>query len=300
MKLTSSRDLRFRNVHVYSPGKFTFDNTIFDQTHNAEIRSREIASLNISGKPPQIPPAHESPVLVRGAKVEKLVGGFNNIDGTTVDASGNVYFVDARFERIYRWSPENRDVTLIRDSPLDPVGLVFDKSGDLLVVTRLNKVYSFRPEDKSDEIAVLQPEPAVPRPGLMPVLPINRWRDAHDFIKVNTQPLPLHYLSPDGTIFIPVMKDFVRNTGLIRSFPPTIDLIRAYGLAAAPTNQPFYVADEFGQKTWSFTVLSDGTLANPNFLPRKARRVSQRTPMEMSMSLPVIFLFLIAPAGKST
>ena len=262
VKLASSREVRFRNVHVYSPGKFAFDNTIFDQTHNAEIRSREIASLNISGNRPQTPPVRESPVLAPGAKVEKLVGGFNNIDGATVDAAGNVYFVDARFHRIYRWSQESRDVTLVRDSPLEPVGLAFDKSGNLLVVTRLNKVYAFRPDGPGDEITVLQPEPAIPRPGLVPVLPISRWRDAHDFIKVNIQPLPLQYLSPDGTTFIPVAKDF-KSTGPMRSFPPAIDLIRAYGLAAAPTNQPFYVADEFGQKTWTFTVLSDGSLADP-------------------------------------
>jgi sugar lactone lactonase YvrE len=262
IKLASSRDIRFRNVHVYSPGKFTFDNTIFDQTHNVEIRSREIASLNISGNQPQTLPARESTVLAPGAKVEKLAGGFNNIDSATVDAAGNVYFVDARFQRIYRWSPENRDVTLVRDSPLEPVGLVFDRSGDLLVVTRLNKVYSFRPDDPGEEMTVLHPEPAIPRPGLVPILPISRWRDAHDFIKVNTQPTPLHYLSPDGTTFFPMMKDF-KSTGAMRSFPPAIDIIRAYGLAAAQTKQPFYVADEFGQKTWSFTVLPDGSLGDP-------------------------------------
>ena len=262
VRLASSRDIRFHNVHVYSPGKFTFDNTIFDQTHNVEIRSREIASLNISGNPPQTPPTHESPVLVPGAKVEKLAGGFNNIDGATVDAAGNVYFVDARFQRIYRWSPESHAVTLVRDSPLEPVGLVFDKTGNLLVVTRLGQVYSFRPDRQGDEITVLQPEPARPRPGLTAVLPVNRWRDAHDFIKANAEPLPLHHLSPDGTTFIPVMKDF-QSTGRMRSFPRAIDITRAYGLAAATTNQPFYVADEFGQKIWKFSVMPDGSLANP-------------------------------------
>jgi len=261
VKLTSSRDIRFRNVHVYSPGKFTFDNTIFDQTHNVETRSREIASLNISGNPPQTPPTHESLVLAPGAKVEKLAGGFNNIDGATVDAAGNVYFIDARFQRIYRWAPESHAVTLLRDSPLEPVGLVFDKSGNLLVVTRLGQVYAFQPGGHEDEITVLQPVAAAPRPGLVPVLPISRWRDAHDFIKVNTQPAPLHYLSPDGTTFIPSVED-PRNSRPTRVFFSTTDLTRAYGLAAAPTNQPFYVADEFGQKTWAFSVLPDGTLAN--------------------------------------
>ncbi|HUI08548.1 MAG TPA: SMP-30/gluconolactonase/LRE family protein, partial [Verrucomicrobiae bacterium] len=31
----------------------------------------------------------------------------------------------------------------------------------------------------------------------------------------------------------------------------------------APENRRFYVADEFGQKTWSFSVNPDGSLADP-------------------------------------
>jgi sugar lactone lactonase YvrE len=97
---------------------------------------------------------------------------------------------------------------------------------------------------------------------LTAILPVTRWRDAHDFIKVNTTRAPLHYVSPDGTTFIPAGEDF-RDAGQMRSFFSTIDLIRAYGLAPASTDQPFYVADEFGQKTWAFTVNPDGSLANP-------------------------------------
>ena len=297
VKLTASHDIRFRNVHVYSPGKFTFDNTVFDQTHNVEIRSREIASLDISGNPPQTLPTHASPVLAPGAKVEKLAGGFNGIDGATVDTAGNVYFIDARFQRIYRWSAESREVILVRDSPLDPVGLVFDKSGNLLVVTRLNKVYAFRPDKHGEEITVLQPEAAIPRPGLVPVLPINRWRDAHDFIKANTEPLPLHCLSPDGTTFIPVMKDF-RGQGPMRGYPPPIDIVRAYGLAAAPRTSHFTSRMSSDRKPGgsqcSLTVRSP----TPNFSPRKAKLASQQTRTETSTSRPVMFLSSIDPGRQ--
>ncbi len=255
VKIKSSRDLRFRNVHVYGPSKFAFDNTIFDQTHNSEIRTREIASLTISGAAPQTHPAS-------GAKVEKLVGGFNNIDGTTVDASGNVYFVDARWQRIYRWSPGTHELTLLRDSPLDPVQLAVDPSGNLLVVTRTGQVYAFNPDKGGDDITVLQPQPAQPRPGLAPILPVSRWRDAHDFIAVNTNAPAFQYISPDGKVFIPANHDF-KDAGSMRSMFSTIDLIRAYGLAPATTNAPFYVADEFGQKTWAFTVEPDGSLSAP-------------------------------------
>ena len=263
VRISSSRDLRFRNIHLYSPSKLAFDNTIFDQTHGAEIRSREIASLNISGNPPQNQVPRQSPVLAAGAKVEKLAGGFNNIDNVTVDAVGNVCFLDTRFQRIYRWSPETREVALVRDSPPEPAGLVFDKSGNLIVVTRAGVVYAFRPDGKDGEITLLEPVPAVARPGLAAVLPISRWRDAHDFVKVNTRPSPLHYLSPDGTTFIPATEDFKNLSSMTSTSRfSTIDLTRAYGFAVASTNQPFYVADEFGQKTWAFTVRSDGTLAN--------------------------------------
>jgi sugar lactone lactonase YvrE len=41
------------------------------------------------------------------------------------------------------------------------------------------------------------------------------------------------------------------------------DLLRAYGLAPASSAQRFYVANEFDQTTWSFTVNPDGSLSDP-------------------------------------
>jgi sugar lactone lactonase YvrE len=296
VKIKSSRNLRFRNVHAYSPSKFTFDNTICDLNHDTEIRAREIAALDISGVPPKSQPARESPVLAAGAKVEKLVGGFNNIDGMTVDATGNVYFVDARFQRIYRWSTESRDLTIVRDDPLEPVGLAFDKSGNLLVVTRTGAVYAFHPDGRKDEITVLQPMPAAPRPGLTAILPVNRWRDAHDFHDANIKPAPLQYLSPDGTVFIPATEDF-KNAGLMRSMFSTIDLIRAYGLAPASTNRPFYVADEFGQKTWAFTVNPDGSLSNPKIFAEEGE-AGVTTDAQGNVYVAAGNIFVFDPSGK--
>ena len=295
VKIQSSRDLRFRNVHVYSPGKLSFDNTIFDQTQNVEIRTREIASLNISGNRPPARPSRPSPVLAPGAKVEKLVGGFNNIDNMTVDAAGNIYFLDARWQSIYRWSTENRDLTLIRDTPIEPVGMAFDTSGNLLIVTRNRVVYAFRPDSREDEITVLEPVPAIPRPGWTAILPVTRWRDAHDFMDVNTQTAPLQYISPDGATFIPATSDF-KPDDTKRRFS-TIDLIRAYGLAAASTNRPFYVADEFGQKTWAFTVNPDGSLSNPKLLAEEGE-VGVTADAEGNVYVAAGNIFVYDPSGK--
>ncbi|HUJ72923.1 MAG TPA: glycosyl hydrolase family 28-related protein [Verrucomicrobiae bacterium] len=295
VKIRASRDLRFRNVHVYSPSKFAFDNAIYDQTHETQIRTREIASLNVSGAPPKSQPPHVSSVLAAEAKVEKLVGGFNNIDAATVDAMGNVYFIDARFHRIYRWSAESHDLTVIRDSPLEPAGLAFDKSGNLLVVTRVGAVYAFRPDSREGDITVLQPAPAAPRPGLTAILPVSRWRDAHDFIDVNTKAAPLQYLSLDERVFIPATDDFKRADSM-RSFS-MVDLVRAYGLAAASTNHPFYVADEFGQKTWAFTVNPDGSLSNPKRFAEEGE-AGVTTDVKGNVYVAAGDIFVYDPSGK--
>jgi sugar lactone lactonase YvrE len=277
VKMKTSRDIRFRNVHVYGPSKFNFDDTLFDETHGASIRTREIASLNISGNAPEPRPANESPVLAPGATVEKLVGGFNNVDSTAVDADGNVWFVDARFNRIYRWSPENRELTVVRDNPLEPVSIAFDRAGNVLVVTRTLAVYGFRPDAREDELTLLQPEEAKNRPGLTAILPASRWRDAHDFLAANTNTAPFQYVSPDGTTFLPSVTNrfaLTPSAGLRagergpssatnQMFFGTVDLTRAYGLAAGRADRRFYVADEFGQKTWSFSVNPDGSLGDP-------------------------------------
>ena len=93
--VTNSSNIRFRNVHCYSDSKVSFDNAIYDQTHNMEIRQREFAWLTMSGRDPLIRPKEPSPVLAEGAKVEKVASGFFNISGGAVDAAGDVYFVDA-------------------------------------------------------------------------------------------------------------------------------------------------------------------------------------------------------------
>jgi hypothetical protein len=265
VRVTHCHDLHFRGVHVYSPGKLSFDNTLFDQTHDAQIRSREIAWLDLSGSAPVPPPPRASVVLAPGTKMEKIAGGFTNIDGTVVDAAGNVCFIDAAWQNIYRWSPETREITLVRASPLHPVGLAFDQAGNLLIVSRTGEVYTFRPDSRGDEIQVIEPVGAIPRPGLAPVLPVNRWRDAHDFIAVNTQPEPFQYLSPDGTTFLPAPAAFkdLGRPGRPWWQAGTVDLVRAYQLSRANPGRPFYVADEFGQKIWRFTVKPDGSLVDP-------------------------------------
>ncbi len=262
-KASDSRDIRFRNVHCYSNSKVSFDSTIFEATANVEVRDSEFALLDITDG--TLPPRPQSglKVLTDGAKVEKLADGFLNIAGAAVDSKGNVYFADARENRIYRWSQENRRVERVRDIPQQPTQLAFDKAGNLLVVSYVGNgtVLAFRPDVNDSEIVTLAPQPAGPRPGMMAVLPVNRWMGDDGFTRDSTTPKPFHYISPDGTTFIPAGRDF--TTGAVMWGTKMADVLRAFKLAPATAGRPFYVTNEAELKTWCFKAGEDGTLSDP-------------------------------------
>ncbi|MGH2444347.1 MAG: glycosyl hydrolase family 28-related protein, partial [Chloroflexota bacterium] len=156
IRVSDSHGIRFRNVHVYSNSKVSFGNSVFDQTFHFDVRNREFAWLDISGNPPPRNPPVAPPVLEPGAKLKRLATGFFNISGAAVDGAGRLYFVDAHWQRIYRWSPETKTLSVVRDNPLEPVNLAFDKAGDLMVVSYAGKgtVYWFRPDSPEYEVAL--------------------------------------------------------------------------------------------------------------------------------------------------
>ncbi|HEX3661204.1 MAG TPA: glycosyl hydrolase family 28-related protein [Acidobacteriaceae bacterium] len=261
--VTDSSNIRFRNFHCYSDSKVSFDNSVYDQTHHIGIRDREFAWLDISGQAPRPAVPHSSPVLAPGAVVKRLAGGFFSISGGAVAPSGNLYFVEARWNAIDRWEAASQHVVKVRDNPLQPVNLAFDRAGDLLVVSYAGKdtVYAFRPESRDESITLLQPEPSIPRAGMIPVLPVDVWRSENDFSRAIVAPRPWEFVSPDRSVFIPVQQNFIDDDlyyGIRMQ-----DVIRAFGLAPAIPGRPFYIADESEEKTWRVNVGEDGSISDP-------------------------------------
>ncbi|MGD8895310.1 MAG: glycosyl hydrolase family 28-related protein [Acidobacteriota bacterium] len=258
VEVVRSRDVRFRGVHSYSNSKVSFDSTIHDPVHGVEVRERELAWLDVSGRPPQERTRATSEVLADGARVERLAGGFYNISGGAVAPSGDFYFVDAHRQRIHRWSVAEGQVSTVRDNPLDPVNLAFDASGNLLVVSYSGKgtIYSFRPEAPGLDIALVSPEPATARPGLLAVFPTSDWRIDREALAHPAR----HYLSPDGTVFVPASEGFV--TGATSWGVKSSGLIRSFGLAPAAAGQPVYITDESDQTTWVGVAQPDGSVSH--------------------------------------
>jgi len=255
IEVSDSRNIRFRNIHCYSNSKVGFDTTVYDRTHSSELRQRDFAWMTLSDDGPAGRPVRSSRVLAAGAKVEKLAGGFYNISGGAVDPAGDFYFVDAHWQRIYRWAAESRQVSTVRDAPLDAINLAFDKAGNLMVVSYAGNgtVYTFKPGAPDDEIRLLPAVAAEPRPGMMAVLPVGDYNLAHD---ARTS----HYVSPDGTTFIAARQDFA--SGALSWGVKSADLLRSFGLASVKVGDPFYYTAEHPMMTWRGVVGPDGNLSD--------------------------------------
>jgi hypothetical protein len=143
------------------------------------------------------------------------------------------------------------------------VQLAFDQSGNLLVVAYRGNgsVFALDPNQRDGKIELLQRQPAEPRPGVLPVLPLNLWKTNAEFIREATQDPPFHYVSPDGTTFIPASEEF--TTGAVRWGTKLSNELRAFSMGPAIGGQKFYISNEAELQTWSFDVSPDGTLANP-------------------------------------
>lgn len=293
IKVSNSNNIRFRNVHCWSNSKVSFDSALFDQTHNAEIRQREFAWLTLSGNAPKARASAASSVVAPGAKLEKLAGQFYNISGGAVDPAGDFYFVDAHWQRIYRWTAGARQLSIVRDDPIDPVNLAFDRAGNLMVVSYAGRgtVYAFNPRDAQGELAVLTPQPVASQPETTAWLPTSDWRVQQAVLGHPYQ----RFVSPDGTAFLPVGQDFME--GATSWGIKSASQIRGFSLAAVTPGKPFYITDEAQLRTWVGTVGADGSLANMKVF---AEQGGEGTAVDAMGNVYIAAgrIYVYSPAGK--
>jgi sugar lactone lactonase YvrE len=261
IELTGSSEIRFRNVHAYSNSKVAYDATVADPGLGLELRQREFAWLDVSGRARPPAPPLPSRVLEPGAVVERLAGGFHNISGGAASPDGDFYFVDARWQRILRWSPTERRVTTVSEAPLQPVNLAFDRAGNLLVVSYAGSgtLYALPGAAPGALPAMIAPQPATPRPGLTPILPVGDWRLQKDATG-GLLPRTHHYLAPDGKSFVSATQGFV--DGATSWGVKSSDLVRAFGLQRARAGERVYLTSEAEIATWSALVGDDGGLSD--------------------------------------
>ncbi len=255
---SGSREIRFRNLHIYSDSRAVFDTSVRDDDSLTANRELEIAALTL----PAIPGPAKKPSKTIPSQGKRLANGFFNASSPALDPQGNLYFVDTVKQHIFRYLTADNRLEMVRDSPIEPANIFFDKAGDLMIVSYRGDgtVYSVRPDSPINELTMLKPEPAATHPDSVPVLPVDHWSFNRD-LGVD---LDLHkswnYVSPDGSVFLPAGDDFVQ--GELYYGTKMADVLRAFSLAPASPGKTFYVSDEGKKKTYAAHINPDGTFSD--------------------------------------
>ena len=289
VKLFNSSDIRFRNVHINAESgialcgasgcgtylrasKYPFENALIDETQQVETREREFAVLDIPAKPQ--PTAAASPPM----KIKTLARGFWSISGATVGADGTLYFVEKRFQRIYRWTTA-RGLEVVRDHSLDPVNLAIDRSGKLLVLSSFGPegtVYSIDPDGPKDALTTIAATPVAARPTATTLLPVNWWnngefKDQYDsstdqfttlaemFARDAGAPKPKEYVSPDGSLVLPAFRVWEQGPSDHVGWRWS-DILQTHGLIGAAPGERVFVTNESEGKTYSGKIGPGGAL----------------------------------------
>ena len=238
---------------------------------------------------------HNQPVF--NNEIQKIADGFFNISGGAIAPNGDPYFVDAHWQTIYHWSDSKHQLIKLRDNPLDPVNLAFDKSGDLLVVSYQGNgtIYSFIPDATDLNIEVLKAQTSTAHPGMKAIIPVDYWRNENDFPSHITETKPWQFVSPDGSVFIPADDDFIK--GSLYYGTKMHDVLRAYGLATAEPGKKFYVSDESQEKTFVVTVGDDGNLSAPKLFAEEGGE-SIAVDNHGNVYLAAGEIYVYSPGGK--
>jgi hypothetical protein len=243
--------------------------------------------------------------------VSKLADGFWSISGGAVGPDGKLWFVERRFHRIHGWSAAE-GLTLERDASLDPVSLVVDKAGNLMVLSTdgpEGTVYTFKPGSPETEMTVIAPTPTGARPDVAIAIPANYWSNGE--FKDRYDPKADHfttlaelfagdvgtaavrqYVSPDGTLALPAQRTFQQGPGWRWS-----NVMQTYGFLTSKPGSRVFVTNGSEVKTYSGVLGAGGTITDLKpFANRGGESVAVGPDGRIFVANGQVFVY--APDGK--
>ncbi len=195
----------------------------------------------------------KSSVVATDAKVEKLAGGFRFTEGPASDAEGNIFFTDIPNNRIHKWSLDGKLSTFLENSG-GANGLFFVKDGSLLAcLGNRGQLVSISP---NGSVTVL----AGNYQGKSFNSPNDLWQHPEGMIYF-TDPRygRREHLPQDGEHVYSFFGDGQRVKRVID------DMVRPNGVVGSRDGKILYVADHGANKTYAYTIKSDGTLSGKRF-----------------------------------
>ena len=195
-----------------------------------------------------------SPVIMPGAKLQKLAGDFKFTEGPTADRDGNVFFTDQPNNRIMKWSVDGKLSTFLQPSGRAN-GMYFDSQGNLIACAdERTELWSIAPDGKHTVLA-----------REFEGKPLNAPNDV--------------YVRPDGSLFFtdPFYKRpwwnydqppqvtqqvYFLSANRQRLIRVTSDLTQPNGIVGTPDGKRLFVSDIRAKETWAYDIQPDGSLTN--------------------------------------
>ncbi len=196
-------------------------------------------------------------VVAPDAKLEKLAGGFAFTEGPTVDARGNLFFVDQPNNRIMKWSADGKLSTFMQPSGRAN-GMMFDAQGNLIACAdERNELWSIAPDKKVTVLVKDFEGKYLNAPNDVWVAPDGalyftdpfykrKWWNHTTMALTNEE---VFYLSPDKKTLQRV----------------TEDLKKPNGITGTPDGKKLFVSDIRAAQTWRYDIQPDGSLTNKTF-----------------------------------
>jgi gluconolactonase len=194
--------------------------------------------------------AQDAGLVVDGAKVELLAGGFAFTEGPACDRDGNVFFTDIPNNRIHRWSTDGV-LTTFRENSGGANGLYFDRDGNLLCCEGgARRVTSVSPDGRVDVLADEYDGKKLNSPN-------DLWSDPEGGVYF-TDPRygPPEGLEQGGFHVYYLSADRKKLTRVID------DLVMPNGVIGTADGKLLYVGDLGGNKTYVYKITGPGKLTD--------------------------------------
>jgi gluconolactonase len=198
-----------------------------------------------------LPSANSAPasLLAKGAKVQKLHGGFSFTEGPAWDGEESLYFTDIPNERIHIW--KDGKLSTFREKSGRANGLYFDLDGNLLMceggarqvtrsdangkITVVAKSWNGKRLNSPNDLWVT-PDGGIyftdPRYGRDPNMEIDGFH--------------VYFIAPGSSKVTRILDNLVKPNGII----------------GTKDSKTLYVADPGAKKTYSYRIGDDGSLSN--------------------------------------
>jgi gluconolactonase len=192
-------------------------------------------------------------LIKEGQKLQLISNEFEFTEGPASDAGGNVYFTDQPNNRIYKWSAEEGDISVFMENSGRANGLYFDSKGNLLAAADENSEIWKINSEKEVEVLIESFEGnrlngpndlwIAPGGGIYFTDPYYQ-RDYWERTEKEIEKERVYFVNPQGEISIVVD-----------------DLVQPNGIIGTPDGKTLYIADIGANKTYSYRINPDGSLA---------------------------------------